>query len=151
MCEVMAKRKYNHEAAIEYLKINGPSLSREIGENVFGFKRRAAARAHQIMVLLERKKLVFRAGKINDCQVWSINREDMVSKDRPIDDLDDPIEYESLFNKDFQPQHKPCYQGPRGFVHVYNPGEYTCNCGERTCETMKGKYVGNSFLYSNMK
>jgi hypothetical protein len=147
----MAKRRYNHEAAIEYLKINGPSLSREIGENVFGFKRKAAARAHQIMVLLERRKLVFRAEKINDCQVWSINREDMIPKDRPINDLDDPIECENLFNKDFQPKHKPCYMGPRGFVHVFNSGEYTCNCGERTGKTMGGKYFGDSFLYGNMK
>jgi hypothetical protein len=56
-----------------------------------------------------------------------------------------------LFIKDFKPTEKPCYQGPRGFVHVFNPGEYTCNCGERICEKMEGKYVGDSFLYGNMK
>jgi len=58
---------------------------------------------------------------------------------------------EKLFNKDFKLTEKPCYKGSRGFVHVFESGSYICNCGERTCQPMEGKYVGNSFLYGNMK
>lgn len=54
---------------------------------------------------------------------------------------------EELFIKDFKPTEKPCYQGPRGFVHVFNPGECTCNCGERSSDSRKSKHVGNIFLY----
>lgn len=26
---------------------------------------------------------------------------------------------------------KECYEGPRGFVHVFEHGARTCNCGEK--------------------
>jgi hypothetical protein len=61
------------------------------------------------------------------------------------------LEQEELFKKNFKPSTKSCYNGPRGFVHVFESGSYTCNYGERTCQPMEGKYVGNSFLYGNMK
>ena len=50
-----------------------------------------------------------------------------------------------LFEREFTPADKPCYDGPRGCVHVFNPGERVCNCGEKIGKPLR--IGGNQFLF----
>jgi hypothetical protein len=143
----MAKSKYNHEAVIRYLKKNGPKKASEINRYVFGFGYDKRNIIYSILEYLQIRKLVFVVDEDAKPKLFTSDVEDIFPKN----DEQAEEKEELLFQKKYTPENKPCYMSPRGFVHVYNPGEYTCNCGERTCETMKGKYVGNSFLYGNMK
>lgn len=59
----------------------------------------------------------------------------------------DDIDESEMFVSELQPTNKPCYNGIKGFVHVFNSGSYICNCGEKKGESMEEKYVGNSRFY----
>lgn len=134
-------KKYDYNEIVDFLKQNGPSTARQIGVSLFGMpSRTAASRAGSVMKIMEKHRLVRRIPHGHRYWKWECTGYGIESQ---------PQDRCNMFKKDFSPKHKPCYMGPRGFVHVFNPGEYTCNCGERTGEIMEGKYVGDSFLYGS--
>jgi hypothetical protein len=143
----MAKIKYNYDAVISFLKKNGPKSASEISRYVFGFGHEKRNTMYSILIRLQKRELVFVVDEDAKPKLWTADVEDIFPKNEEQAEEKNRL----LFEKEYVPENKPCYMGPRGFVHVFNTGEYTCNCGERTCETMEGKYVGNSFLYGNMK